>query len=78
MECYRRIDGSPNFRRVSLLLQRVRSGKGTPTSEPEYVTNPDNNKYVCGRYVLARSVRINADVDGMTVACLPFKGKSRF
>ncbi|KAI0091045.1 inositol hexakisphosphate-domain-containing protein [Irpex rosettiformis] len=43
-----RIDGSPNFRRVPLLLQRVRPGTGTPTTQPEFVASEKNDQYICG------------------------------
>ncbi|KAI0342721.1 hypothetical protein BDW22DRAFT_1357208 [Trametopsis cervina] len=65
-----RIDGSPNFRRVPLMLQRVRSGKGSPTEEPDFVASPDNGKYICGSGMptvqgLRRALqRVDAGPDG--------------
>ncbi|KAI0783947.1 inositol hexakisphosphate-domain-containing protein [Irpex lacteus] len=43
-----RIDGSPNFRRVPLLLQRVQSGTGTPTDQAQFVASMEVGKYICG------------------------------
>ncbi|KAI0685965.1 inositol hexakisphosphate-domain-containing protein [Cytidiella melzeri] len=65
-----RIDGSPNFRRVPLLLQRVRSGKGSPTAESEFVSSLDDGKYLCGSGMptvqgLRRALaRVDAGPDG--------------
>ncbi|KIP04476.1 hypothetical protein PHLGIDRAFT_75887 [Phlebiopsis gigantea 11061_1 CR5-6] len=43
-----RIDGSPNFRRVPLVLRRMRSGTTSPTEGPQFVASVDEGKWVSG------------------------------
>lgn len=47
---YRRIDGSPNFRRVPLMLHPIssRSGPNSPDSVEFVAGNEHDNKWVCG------------------------------
>jgi hypothetical protein len=44
----RRIDGSPNFRRVPLELRPVRRGDSSP-SETDFVSGTREGKWACGR-----------------------------
>jgi hypothetical protein len=55
---YRRIEGSPNFRRVPLTLRLVSSGSSSPSDIVEFVTeDAGDGRMVSGRFadVLASS-----------------------
>ncbi|GJE96251.1 inositol hexakisphosphate-domain-containing protein [Phanerochaete sordida] len=64
-----RIDGAPNFRRVPLVLHRLRSGSASPV-EPQFAPSGDDSKWVCGSGMptvqgLRRALtRVDAGPDG--------------
>jgi hypothetical protein len=48
----RRIEGSPNFRRVPLTLQLVSSGSSSPSDSAEFIVGDvGDGKMVSGRFV---------------------------
>lgn len=73
----RRIDGSPNFRRVPLTLMLGSSGKSIPEASVAPPLCVDG-KMVCGRYDLTSPCFISSSLAYSTnpAECLLYKGAS--
>jgi hypothetical protein len=74
----RRIDGSPNFRRLPLTLMLGSSGKSIPEASVALLKCVNDEKMVCGRYdfVSPRFLSSSLAYPTNSAECLRYKGAS--